>query len=231
MLTVLHGKGVSEGKATGKLIFYTSAKEHIQKITVNNTQAEIEKLKKAKQSSLKELQQIYEKARKIMSPKNADIFKAHVLLLESPDFFESIINTVVNDSVCAEYAVYSVAQKLMKKLDKENMTSPINDIEDVSQTLIRNLANKKFNDIIENEKVIICADNLVPSKILEFNRQNIAGFCLINSEQNLHTAIIAKSMNIPAITGVSGLTEEHMDKPAAIDGEKGILYIDPDINT
>lgn len=229
-MVVLLGKGVSGGKATGKLIFYTPAQKHIQKITVNNTQTEIEKLKKAKQSSLKELQQTYEKARKIMSPKNADIFKAHILLLESPDFFESIINTVINDSVSAEYAVYAVAQKLMKKLDRENMTSPINDIEDVSQTLISNLANKKFNDVIENEKVIICADNLVPSKILEFNRKNIAGFCLINSEQNLHTAIIAKSMNIPAITGISGLTAEHMNKPAEIDGEKGILYIEPDMN-
>ncbi|MDE6150052.1 MAG: hypothetical protein K2F81_08180 [Ruminococcus sp.] len=230
-MTVLNGKGISKGMALGKLIFYTPAEKHIEKRTVTNVQNEIVRLEKAKQSSLKELQKIYEKALKIMSKKNADIFKAHILLLDSPDFFEDIVNIITTDCVCAEYAVYTIAQKLMKKLKTEEMKSPINDIKDVSQTLIRNLANEKFNDIIGSEKVIICANDLVPSQILEFNKANVSGFCLINSDRNSHTAIIAKSMNIPAIVCIEQLTEKYMGNPALIDGEKGMLFIEPNSET
>lgn len=229
-LTVLHGEGIFKGKSAGKLVFYTPAEKHIEKRLITDVQSEIKRLEKAKQSSLKELQKIYEKALKIMSKKNADIFKAHILLLDSPDFFEDIVSKITTDCVCAEYAVDTTAQKLMKKLEAEEMKSPINDIEDVSQTLIRNLANEKFNDIIGHEKVIICAKDLVPSQILEFNKTNVTGFCLINADKNSHTAIVAKSMNIPAIVCIDDMAERYTGRNAVIDGEKGLLYIDPDDN-
>lgn len=227
-MKIFQGTGVSDGVAFGKLIFYNTDIQNIEKRTVSNIKAELERLEQAQRSTRTELQKTYEKALKIMSPQNADIFKAHVLLLDSPDFFESIVDIITTDKVCSEYAVLTVAQKLMQKLKNGNMKSPVNDIEDVSQCLLRNLRNEKFNQIITSEKAIICANELVPSQILEFNKSNVSGFCLLSNSHSSHIAIIAKAMKIPAVTGIRGLNAELSGKNAAIDGKKGLVYIDPD---
>lgn len=221
------GQGVSEGIAFGKIMFYKTVKSDIKKRLVENTADEIERLQKAKQSAMKELQQIYEKALKIMSEKNSAIFKAHIQLLSSPDFSDRIINLIATEKVCADYAVYTVAQELMKTLEKGRMTSPVNDIEDVSGCLLRNLQNESFNTVIAKENVIICAHELVPSQILEFNKSKVSGFCLIGNSHSSHVTVAAKAMKIPAVIGVIGLTEENEGKPASIDGEKGIVRVNP----
>lgn len=220
------GKGVSDGVAKGKLMLYKAPDNEIAKTTVTNTEAQIKRLENARQNALVELRQVYKKAQALMSDDYADIFKAHVLMLENDDLCNAISQMIAADKVSADYATYTTAQKLKATLKKGGMSGSANDIDDVSDCLLRNLRNEQFNKIVADEKVILCADSLVPSQVLEFNSENIAGLCLVGDNHWRHIMIVAKAMKIPAVVGIDRLSDNHSGKMATLDGKTGVLTVD-----
>ncbi|MDO5124856.1 MAG: phosphoenolpyruvate-utilizing N-terminal domain-containing protein [Ruminococcus sp.] len=220
------GIGASVGNAEGVLMFFEALNGSADKSFVEDPIVEIERLRLAEHYAKLELEQVYAKALTLMSAEYADIFKAHIMLLESPDFFGAIEKMVKEQKLSAEYAVEVVAKKLSDTLKNGEMLSPIDDIKDVSECLLRNLRNEDFNRIATTESIIICADELVPSQVLEFHKSNIVGFCLIGNKHSSHVPIIAKALGIPAIIGLERPCVGCFGKNACIDGQAGILTVD-----
>lgn len=219
------GQGVCDGIAKGKILIYKALDKTPRKNTIANAEEEIERLDKAKQISLAELQQIYEKAKRILSKNNADIFKSHVMILKSPDYIDKVAHMIRKEMVSSEYAVFTISNQYKNSLEKSGMSSSISDIDDVSQCLLRNLQNEGFNNIVTKEKVILCADDILPSQVLDINKANITGICLIGEKHWGHVKLVAQEMNTPAVVGINGITDRYNGKDAELNGKTGILKV------
>lgn len=235
MMITLEGKSVFGGVAIGKIQFYKRNEITIKRTRVEDVEAEVERFRNAKAKTLELLKGLYEKALEDVGEANAMIFEAHQLMLEDPDYVESIENIIRTQDVNAEYAIGATADNfaaIFEAMDDAYMQGRAADVRDVSERLLQALSSQNETVMVMDEPVIIAADALVPSETVQLDKEKVLSFVTMYGSANSHTAILARTMNIPAVIGLGeALKEEYDGKVAIVDGVDGKVYIDPDEET
>lgn len=235
MMITLEGKSVFGGVAIGKIQFYKRNEITIKRTRVEDVEAEVERFQNAKAKTLELLKGLYEKALEDVGEANAMIFEAHQLMLEDLDYVESIENIIRTQDVNAEYAIGATADNfaaIFEAMDDAYMQGRAADVRDVSERLLQALSSQNETVMVMDEPVIIAADDLVPSETVQLDKEKVLSFVTMYGSANSHTAILARTMNIPAVIGLGeALKEEYDGKVAIVDGVDGKVYIDPDEET
>ena len=235
MMITLEGKSVFGGVAIGRIQFYKRNEITIKRTRVEDVEAEVERFQNAKAKTLERLKGLYEKALEDVGEANAMIFEAHQLMLEDPDYVESIENIIRTQDVNAEYAIGATADNfaaIFEAMDDAYMQGRAADVRDVSERLLQALSSQNETVMVMDEPVIIAADDLVPSETVQLDKEKVLSFVTMYGSANSHTAILARTMNIPAVIGLGeALKEEYDGKVAIVDGVDGKVYIDPDEET
>lgn len=234
-MVTLHGCSISQEISIGKLHFFERMGYAVNRVKIQNIDAEIKRFELAKETAMLELESLYDSSIKDILKENVDVFKGHQMILQDEGFYNYVIDVILNESVNAEYAVNETSlkySKMFSSMSDEYMQARAMDIMDVSERLLRILSDKKQNNLELKEPVILVVDDLKPSETIELNKKYVLGLATMYGSKNSHTAILAKSLKIPAVFGIGQeLKKEYDDKLAIIDGIHGILYIDPDIET
>lgn len=234
-MITLTGKSVFGGVEIGKIAFYKRNNQQVKRWRVEDTDAEVARFEVAKASAVEQLQGLYEKAMKDVGEENAMIFEIHQMMLEDLDYLESIIHIITNQQVNAEYAVATTADNfaaMFSAMDDAYMQGRAADVKDVSERILNILSGAGNTTFSTDEPAIIAADDLVPSETVQLDKEKVLGFATMYGSSNSHTAILARTMNIPAIIGLGEeLKEEYDGSYAVIDGFDGKIYIDPDEET
>ena len=233
MLT-FKGKGVYGAIAVGKAsVFCKKKKTKIRRTEIVDKEAEFARVEAAKEKATAELTEIYEKALKEVGETNAQIFEIHMMMLEDEDYNESIRNIIEIQSVNAEYAIKLTANNfssMFAAMDDAYMQARATDVKDISDRLIACMGSVSNESAVSDEPSIICDDDLTPSETVLLDKNKILAFVTAYGSSNSHTAILARTMNIPAVIGVG---EEFLSKIKdgdiiAVDGFTGEVFIDPD---
>ena len=234
MITI-SGKSVFGGVAIGKLMFYQRNDKVIKRTHVDDVDAEWERFQEAKNTAVDQLKGLYNKALEDVGEANAMIFEIHQMMLEDLDYLESIENIIRTQEVNAQYAVATTADnfaKMFAAMDDAYMQGRAADVKDVSERVLDILCGVDTGFKEMTEPCIIAADDLAPSETVQLDKSKVLGFATQYGSSNSHTAILARTMNIPAVIGLGeDLLEEYSGRDAIIDGFTGTLYIDPDEST
>ena len=234
MITI-SGKSVFGGVSIGKILFYQRNDKVIKREHVDDVDAEWKRFQDAKDTAVEQLKGLYEKALEDVGEANAMIFEIHQMMLEDLDYLESIENIIRTQEVNAEYAVATTADNfaaMFSAMDDAYMQGRAADVKDVSERVLNILSGADTGIKEMNEPCIIAADDLAPSETVQLDKDKVLGFATMYGSSNSHTAILARTMNIPAIIGMGeALLPEYDGKMAAIDGFTGTLYIEPDEET
>lgn len=234
-MITLTGKSVFGGVEIGKIAFYKRNERQIKRWRVEDTKEEVKRFEEAKATAISQLQVLYEKAMKDVGEENAMIFEMHQIMLEDLDYIESIIHIITGQEVNAEYAVSTTADnfaKMFSSMDDAYMQGRAADIKDISERVLNILSGAGQSGISADVPVIVAADDLVPSETVQLDKKMVLGFATMYGSSNSHTAILARTMNIPAIIGLGeALKPEYDGAFAVIDGFDGKIYIDPDAET
>lgn len=235
-MIILHGKSVYNDICIGKISFFKRNESIIKRIKVQDSDTEIERFHNAKKLAVEQLSQLHKKMIKSVGEADAAIFEIHQMMLEDLDYCDSIENIIKSQKVNAEYAIGVTADNfsdMFLAMDDEYMRGRAADVRDVSERLI-NVLNGVDNNIIDDsdQKYIIAADDLAPSETVQLDKSRVLGFILKNGSASSHTAILARSMGIPAIIGIGEqLLEEYDKADCIVDGFTGTIYIEPDKGT
>lgn len=231
-MVILQGKSVFGGVAIGKIQFFKRDEIQIKRRHVDDPEAEIRRFRTAKEKALSELQQLYDKALTDVGEANAMIFEAHQLMLEDPDYNDSVENIINTQKVNAEYAIGVTSDNyaaIFEAMDDAYMQGRAADVKDVSNRLLSQFAKKQNASFEMTEQVIIAADDLAPSETVQLDKDKVLSFITVEGSANSHTAILARTMNIPAVIGIGDtLTPKYDGCLAIVDGQEGKIYIDPD---
>lgn len=235
MLT-LKGKGASAGIARGPLIVYErDAEELPANKKVENVQAELSRFVQAQQTVLQNLQKLQAKALQEIGEEEAAIFDVHQLMVTDLDYVEGITNLIKTSNVSAAYAVAKIGEQFAQqfaKMDDEYMQGRSADVRDITNQLLVVLGEHRRNGLHLTKSVILVVDDLSPSETLCLDKSKVLGFVTISGSTNSHTAILARTLGIPAVVGTGRvLPEEQSGTLAIIDGNKGLVYLDPDLAT
>ena len=227
----LKGKSVYKGIAMGKISVLKKDDYIVKRTKIEDTQAEIQRVKTAVAASQEQLQKLYEKAVKEVGEASAAIFEVHQMMLEDEDYNESIENIITTEMVNAEYAVASTGDnfsEMFASMDDDYMKARAADIKDISKRLVKNLSGHGGDGIDLEEPVIVVADDLSPSETVQMDKDKILAFVTVHGSANSHTAILARMMNIPALIGVDmDLEALTTGTEGAVDGFTGEFYIEP----
>lgn len=230
---ILQGKSVFSGVSIGRLSIYRKADNQVKRWKIEDSAGEIERFGKAKESAKEQLAELYEKALKEVGEVNAMIFQVHQMMLDDLDYVESITNMIETQAVNAEYAVASTGDnfsQMFASMDDDYMKARAADVKDISNRVIATLQGAESAGIVGNEPVILLADDLAPSETVQLDKSMVLSFVTRHGSTNSHTAILARTMNIPALIGVD--FEDDVDgKLGIVDGYTGELYVEPDEET
>ena len=234
MITI-QGKSVFGGVSIGKLMFYKRNEKVIKREHISDADAEWKRFEAAKGQAVDQLKELYEKALEDVGEANAMIFEIHQMMLEDLDYLESIENIIRSQEVNAEYAVATTADnfaQMFASMDDAYMQGRAADVNDVSERVLDILCGVSAGVKEMTEPCIIAADDLAPSETVQLDKSKVLGFATMYGSANSHTAILARTMNIPAVIGLGEtLSSQYDGKMAVIDGFTGILYVDPDEET
>ena len=232
-MTGFSGKGVYGAVATGKISVLKRRDIRVKRIRTENPSYEIERIGKAKEQALSQLREIYGKALKEVGETNAQIFEIHMMMVEDEDYNEAITEMIINSGVNAEYAVAVTADnfaKMFSAMDDAYMQARAADVLDVSERIISCLTKEDKTNETTDEKVIICAYDLAPSETVALDKEKVLAFVTAHGSSNSHTAILARSMNIPAVIGVGDefLEAAKTGDTAVVNGFTGEVILNPD---
>ena len=234
MITV-QGKGVSAGVGIGPLYFYRRATTEIKRYTVEDTDAEWHRFKGAQTGAIEQLGQLAEQARAEAGDEAAMLFETHQMMAEDLDYEEAIENLITNEKLNAEAAVSDVAEQfaeMFAAMDDTYMQARAADVKDVSQRILSILCGVVQGGIASEVPVLLAADDLAPSETIQLDKSKILGFVTAGGSGSSHTAILARTMGIPAIVGLGdALKPEYEGRQAIADGSTGALVVDPDDDT
>lgn len=235
-MKIFTGKGVYGAVAAGKISIFKRKEVAVKRNHVGDTEGEIARLAKAKDFAVKQLGEIYEKALREVGEENARIFETHMMMIEDEDYNESIRNIIETQKVNAEYAVAVTADhfaEMFSSMEDNYMRERAADVKDISNRIIRNLDLRESVDDTEDEKVIICADDLAPSETVLLDKNMVLAFVTAYGSSNSHTAILARNMNIPAVIGMGSAFLDAVSDgdDAIVDGFTGEIFINPDKET
>lgn len=228
----IFGKGVSKGVAAGPISFYRRASGVIPRHEVSDTAAELERFRAARETAKEQLAKLYDKALAEAGEDAAMLFEAHQMMLEDLDFVESIEGMIENDRVNAEAAVSDTGAQFAEMFAAMNdsyMQARAADIRDIAARVVGILTGEGESGIVSDVPCIVAADDLAPSETVQLDKSLILGFITSAGSANSHTAILARTMGIPAIISAGDALQPEMEgKYAIIDGQTGEAVIEPD---
>lgn len=230
-MRTLQGKGVFGGIAIGRVQLFQRQDAAVKRVHISDVSAEQERYAAAKSKTLKQLAALYEKAVREVGESGAQIFEIHQMMLEDEDYNDSVSGIIETQQVNAEYAVAVTADNfavMFSAMTDEYMHARAADVRDISNRLIANFSTAGANQEELTEKVILFSDDLAPSETVQLDKKNLLAFVTEGGSANSHTAILARTMNIPAVVKVKGAVGEAIDGMLAIvDGFSGTIYLDP----
>ena len=234
-MITLQGKGVFGGVAIGKISFYKRTGGQIQRRKIDNPAAEIARFEEAKAKAIEQLDELYNKAVQEVGEGNAMIFQVHQMMLDDLDYVEAITNMITTQEINAEFAVGPTGDnfsQMFASMDDEYMRERAADVKDISERVVSILSGSQEGGLVTDTPVILASDDLAPSETVQLDKDMVLSFVTQGGSTNSHTAILARTMNIPAIIGLGeGLTEEYEGKMGIVDGATGKLFIEPDEET
>lgn len=229
----MEGKSVFGGVAMGRLSIYKKNDQVVKRTKVSDTDAEIKRYQDATEKSKAQLARLYDKALKEVGESSAAIFEVHQMMLDDLDYQESVINMIQNENINAEYAVAMTGDnfsEMFAAMDDDYMKARAADVKDISNRIISVLQGIEDTELDSSEPVILVAEDLAPSETVQLDKSLLLSFVTRYGSTNSHTAILARTMNIPALIGVD-YSEDIDGHYGIVDGFEGILYVDPDEET
>ena len=234
-MKVFNGKSVFGGIAIGKICIYRKSSQKVRRITIDDPEQEIQRYNAAREEAIFELRVLYDKAVKEVGEVNAAIFEIHQMRLDDDDYNESVENIIRSQNVNAEYAVGVTADnfsQMFASMDDDYMRERAADVKDISERVLNILSGSSQGVMDSKEPVILLADDLAPSETVQIDKDMVLSFVTVHGSLNSHTAILARTMAIPALVSTNMPLDEDIDgKLAVVDGNEGIIYIDPDEET
>lgn len=225
----ISGKSVYGGIAIGRLSIYQKIENQIKRKKIEDTDAEIKRFEAAREEAKKQLAGLYEKALQEVGEVNAAIFEVHQMMLDDLDYIEAITNMITGQEVNAEYAVANTGDnfsEMFAAMEDDYMRERAADVKDISNRVISILQGKAFAGMDSKEPVILLADDLAPSETVQLDKSMVLSFVTRFGSTNSHTAILARTMNIPALIGVD-FPADADGKIGIVDGYEGKIIIDP----
>ena len=234
-MNVYQGKSVFGGIAIGHLCVYKKGEQQVTRQKIEDVEAEVKRFQDAKEAAQAQLGELYDKAVKEVGEANAAIFEMHQMLLEDEDYQDSVENIIRTQQVNAEYATAVTSDRfssMFAEMDDDYMKERAADIRDISERVIANLNGENKSKVVTDEPVIILADNLAPSETVQLEKDKVLSFVTVHGSVNSHTAILARTMGIPALVSTAmELTDDLDGKLAVVDGNHGVIYVEPDAET
>ena len=227
------GKSIFKGTAIGTILFYSQNQQQVTRHKVADPEAEITRYETAKQTAIDGLNELYEKAVAEVGEANAMIFEIHSMMLEDDDYNDSIYNIIRTEEVNAEYAVATTGDNfsvMFAEMEDEYFKARAADVKDISERVIRALTGQEGGKNLGDEPVILVADDLAPSETVQMDKTKLLAFVTRHGSANSHTAILARTMGIPALIGVD-IQEEWNGQMGVVDGKGGKFIVNPDIKT
>ena len=235
-MQVYSGKSVFGGIAIGKISVYRKNEQQVKRVRTEDTKGELARYEAAKAAAIEQLQELYQKALKEVGEANAAIFEIHQMMLDDGDYNESVENIIETQKVNAEYAVAVTGDnfaQMFRAMDDDYMRERAADVKDISERVLSILNGGQKGKVITDEPVIIVADDLAPSETVQLEKDMVLSFVTVHGSVNSHTAILARTMAIPALIGTEELPlDDTVDgKLAVVDGLNGKIYVEPDAQT
>lgn len=228
-----NGKSIFKGIAIGDILFYQKEKQQVKRQRVEDVAKEKERYQMASQKASEQLKQLYDKALQEVGEANAAVFEVHMMMLEDDDYVSSIVNMIETQEVNAEYAVAVTGDnfaEMFSQMDDEYFKARAADVKDITERLISVLNEQDDKGALGDDPVIVVADDLAPSETVQMDKEKLLAFVTKYGSANSHTAILARTMNIPALIDVD-IQPEWNGKLAIVDGKEGQLIIEPDEET
>lgn len=233
-MQIYEGKAAFHGIAIGKIRVYRKGQQKVVRQHIEDADTEIRRYEQARQTASEQLRQLYEKALKEVGEAEAAIFEVHQMMLEDLDYQESVTGMIQNQKVNAEYAAAVTGDhfaEMFASMDDEYMKERAADVKDISERLVAVLSGEDESSMALTEPVILAADDLAPSETVQLDKGQVLAFVTIHGSANSHTAILARTMNIPALFQMDIPLDELEGKTAIVDGFHGTLYVEPDEDT
>ncbi|WP_287714620.1 phosphoenolpyruvate--protein phosphotransferase [Blautia sp.] len=229
------GKSVFGGIAIGRICVYQKGEQQVKRVKTEDTDGEMQRYTQAKETAVSQLKDLYDKAVKEVGEANAAIFEIHQMMLEDDDYRESVENMIRTQKVNAEYAVAATGDnfsQMFASMEDDYMRERAADVKDISERILAILGGGSKSTVNTEEPVIILADDLAPSETVQLDKDKVLSFVTVHGSVNSHTAILARTMGIPALIGTSIPLDDQVDgKLAVVDGANGMIYVDPDRKT
>ena len=224
------GKSIFKGIAIGKILFYQKGEQPVKRVKIEDTAEQIKRYEDARAKAAEQLQGLYEKALKEVGEANAAVFEVHQMMLEDDDYIDSVVNIIETQQVNAEFAVATTGDnfaKMFAEMEDDYFKARAADVKYISERMVNILSGNESGGALGDEPVIVVAEDLAPSETVQMDKEKLLAFVTRLGSANSHTAILARTMNIPALIEVD-IKEEWNGKMAVVDGYTGTFYIDPD---
>ena len=234
-MQIYNGKSVFCGIAIGKISVYQKKEQQVKRVKIDDPEQEMARYEKAKAEGIKQLQGLYDKALREVGEANAAIFEVHQMMMEDDGYNESVENIIRSQGVNAEYAVATTGDnyaQMFSAMDDDYMRERAADVRDISERLLTILNGEETGAVDADEPKIIVAEDLAPSETVQLDKDKVLSFVTVKGSLNSHTAILARTMAIPALVNTSVSLESEMDgRLGIVDGADGTFYVDPDEET
>lgn len=234
-MQIYNGKSVFGGIAIGKISVYQKKEQQVKRVKIDDPEQEMARYEKAKAEGIKQLQGLYDKALREVGEANAAIFEVHQMMMEDDGYNESVENIIRSQGVNAEYAVATTGDnyaQMFSAMDDDYMRERAADVRDISERLLTILNGEETGAVDADEPKIIAAEDLAPSETVQLDKDKVLSFVTVKGSLNSHTAILARTMAIPALVNTSVSLESEMDgRLGIVDGADGTFYVDPDEET
>ena len=231
-MQIYNGKSVFGGIAIGKISVYQKKEQQVKRVKIDDPEQEMARYEKAKAEGIKQLQGLYDKALREVGEANAAIFEVHQMMMEDEGYNESVENIIRSQGVNAEYAVATTGDnyaQMFSAMDDDYMRERAADVRDISERLLTILNGEETGAVDADEPKIIVAEDLAPSETVQLDKDKVLSFVTVKGSLNSHTAILARTMAIPALVNTSVSLESEIDgRLGIVDGANGTFYVDPD---
>ncbi|MGN0482879.1 MAG: phosphoenolpyruvate--protein phosphotransferase [Lachnospiraceae bacterium] len=228
----LEGKSIFKRIAIGKILFYEKQQAVINEGKSENPELEMQRYQQAKEKAIAQLQELYKKACEDVGEESAEVFDVHAMLLDDDDYNDSVKELIEEEHLFAENAVTQTGEKFAQMflaMDDEYFQARSADMRDISERVVNILCGVQSTQML-TEPVILVAKDLAPSETVQMDKEKLLAFVTELGSENSHTAILARTMSIPALIGIE-INPAWNGKTAVVDGYTGTLYVDPDADT
>lgn len=234
-MEIYRGKSVFGGIAIGRLHIYSKKDLQVKRERIEDAEAEVARFHAAKEKAIEQLAELYERSLTAVGEANAAIFEIHQMMLQDDDYIESTENMIRTQMINAEYAVAATSDNfanMFAAMDDDYMKGRAADVRDVSERVLLILSGQEAGGVMTDEPVIIVADDLAPSETVQMDKSKVLSFVTVHGSTNSHTAILARTMGIPALIGTPVPLDASLDgRLAVVDGDTGQFYVEPDEQT